>query len=211
VRTPRPHLVVVVVAVDRSGMADASADAAAKAAKQRAQCEAYKASGLKNSAIKFLMKAMTRQGCCVSPDYFQCRRAATVDAAGALEHDDQGRTSVSLFFNCLRSEKHAHDTMLHELVHAYDYCRAHVDWSNLHHHACTEIRAANLSGDCNFGSELSRGRIFFQDHHKECVKRRAALSVAQNRHCESKEQAAAAVEQVFDTCYNDVEPFGSVP
>jgi hypothetical protein len=39
-------------------------------------------------------------------------------------------------------------TLTHELVHAYDHCRAYVDWSNCVHHACSEVRAANLSGDC---------------------------------------------------------------
>jgi inner membrane protease ATP23 len=39
-------------------------------------------------------------------------------------------------------------TLTHELVHAYDHCRAYVDWTNCVHHACSEVRAANLSGDC---------------------------------------------------------------
>ena len=40
-------------------------------------------------------------------------------------------------------------TLTHELIHAYDHCRAYMNWSNCVHHACSEIRAANLSGDCH--------------------------------------------------------------
>lgn len=31
-------------------------------------------------------------------------------------------------------------TIAHELVHMYDHCRFKVDWSNLRHHACSEVR-----------------------------------------------------------------------
>jgi hypothetical protein len=30
-------------------------------------------------------------------------------------------------------------TIAHELIHAYDLCRANVDTSNCDHHACTEV------------------------------------------------------------------------
>jgi hypothetical protein len=31
----------------------------------------------------------------------------------------------------------------HELIHAYDFCRAsNLDLTNCHHHACTEVRMA---------------------------------------------------------------------
>ena len=31
------------------------------------------------------------------------------------------------------------ETLTHELVHSYDYCRAHLDWDDLQHLACTEV------------------------------------------------------------------------
>jgi inner membrane protease ATP23 len=33
---------------------------------------------------------------------------------------------------------HMDETLTHELVHSYDYCRAQLDWDNLRHLACTE-------------------------------------------------------------------------
>jgi inner membrane protease ATP23 len=38
------------------------------------------------------------------------------------------------------------DTMLHEGVHAFDDCRANVDWSNCVHHACSEVRLNHPAG-----------------------------------------------------------------
>ncbi len=49
--------------------------------------------------------------------------------------------------------------LAHELIHVFDECRANVDWNNLNHHACSEVRAANLSGDCWWKGELMRGHL----------------------------------------------------
>ena len=37
------------------------------------------------------------------------------------------------------SKKHMEHTVTHELVHMYDHCKFDVDWSNLRHHACSEV------------------------------------------------------------------------
>lgn len=174
-------------------------------------CKAWLAQGLKDSRVRFISAAMKMKGCAVPPSYFRCAVASTNEAAGQLEHGKDGRTQITLFANCVGTKRKAHNTMRHELLHAYDYCRARVDWRNLFHHACTEVRAANLSGDCDFGDEARRGRILFKNHHRDCVRRRAVLSVAANKACLGTAQAEEAVEKVFDLCYADLEPFGSVP
>jgi len=78
--------------------------------------------------------------------------------------------------------------MTHELIHAYDYCRAELDFADLYQHACTEvcfgpvlnhgvvacndvvflqIRAAALSQNCSYWSEFWRGNFFqYEDHHR---------------------------------------------
>ncbi|GMH69543.1 hypothetical protein TL16_g05185 [Triparma laevis f. inornata] len=66
-------------------------------------------------------------------------------------------------------------TLSHELIHALDQCRAKTDWSNLRHHACSEIRASNLSGECGYGVELLRGNMKHRGGSIECVMRRAKL------------------------------------
>ena len=40
--------------------------------------------------------------------------------------------------------------LAHELIHAYDvHARRNMNWMDLKHHACSEVRAANLS-DCHW-------------------------------------------------------------
>ena len=53
--------------------------------------------------------------------------------------------------NHLSREEDVRSVMRHEIIHAYDHCRAKdLDWNSCRHHACSEIRAAVLSGDCTF-------------------------------------------------------------
>lgn len=40
----------------------------------------------------------------------------------------------------LLGNKYVKQTLLHELVHAYDQCRAKVNWKSCYHIACTEVR-----------------------------------------------------------------------
>lgn len=37
------------------------------------------------------------------------------------------------------------DVLTHELIHAYDHCRAHVDWQNIKHLACSEVGIKKLT------------------------------------------------------------------
>mmetsp|Transcript_11518 Transcript_11518/g.43209 ORF Transcript_11518/g.43209 Transcript_11518/m.43209 type:complete len:230 (-) Transcript_11518:186-875(-) len=101
--------------------------------------------------------------------------------------------------------------IMHELVHAYDQCRANVDFSNLHHHACSEIRASALSSECNFKYERKTGNtnvLNFAGHYRDCIKRRAATSVRENPNFnENHMDAMEIIEEKFDTCYNDIQPF----
>lgn len=91
----------------------------------------------------------------------------------------------------------------------FDYCRNHLDFKNLDHLACTEIRAANLA-HCSFLSALSSGTASFfniKESHQNCVKDKALQSILTARNV-SKEEAVAAVDRVFSKCYRDLEPIG---
>ena len=122
---------------------------------------------------------------------------------------------VVLCHNFVQDSSEIRNTMVHELVHAYDHCRAaNMDWVNCRHHACSEVctvlvavaatpcnlgqtrdsvfqvRAANLSGDCTAQMEWKRGRTpYWPGYQKSCVRRRAELSVSMNANC--KHNAAA--------------------
>ena len=144
----------------------------------------------------------------------QCQRSLK-DVQAQLNAAKAGTSSLKLkpeIFLCqqhLRNETHAHESMVHELIHAIDMCRAHMDpINNCIHLACTEIRAENLSGECSWTKELTRMSAF-PKHGQECVKRRAKLSLQANPNC--SERADEYIDAAFDRCYRDTFPFDRHP
>ncbi|CAH1987404.1 unnamed protein product [Acanthoscelides obtectus] len=92
----------------------------------------------------------------------------------------------------------------------FDYCRNDLDFKNLDHLACTEIRAANLA-HCSFMSAWMSGNasVFnIKETHQDCVKSKALSSVLAARSGISKTEAINAIERVFPKCYPDLEPIG---
>ena len=115
---------------------------------------------------------------------------------------------IILHQNTVRGgENELHRLLLHEMIHAYDDARAEVDPSNCLHHACSEVRASRLSGECLWNAEWGRGHHSPIGAGMRCVQRRATLSVSQNPNCRGV--AERAVEKVFPQCYKDYEPFSS--
>lgn len=166
----------------------------------------------KSRIVQYMLNSLDRNGCPVDPfDMIQCRMCDKgVNLSGAMYKDDDGSFKVAMCENNLRDQKHFNTVLTHELIHVFDFCRAHVDMDNCRHHACTEIRAANLSGDCLWTAELKRGKFASStDHHNTCVRRRATISVEHNPSCTGR--GARYVDNVFDRCLRDHEPFGSVP
>jgi inner membrane protease ATP23 len=163
--------------------------------------------------VGHMVGAMARAGCAIDPvEFVQCRPCdADVHIGGAMYGADSGHMEIVMCEGKLRGQKHFNETLTHELIHAYDFCRAEVDETNCRHHACTEIRAANLSHDCSYANEVARGKGYFlRDQHDKCVRRRAMLSVQANPNC-SEAQCEQAVDEVWTRCISDVAPFGSVP
>ncbi|KAM9704961.1 mitochondrial inner membrane protease ATP23 homolog isoform 2-T2 [Menidia menidia] len=118
---------------------------------------------------------------------------------------------IVLCQNNIHQQPHMTRVVTHELVHAFDHCRAHVHWfSDLRHLACSEVRAANLSGDCSFSTEAGRLNFGLKQHHQACVRGRALRSILTVRKI-SREEAERIVDQVFQSCFNDHEPFGRIP
>lgn len=119
---------------------------------------------------------------------------------------------ILLCQNRIRDKWHLEDTLAHELVHYFDNLKWQVDWLNLKHHACSEIRASSLSGECRFSEEFHRRGFGFTiaKGHQECVKRRATLSVMGNPQCKDENQAKKTVDEVWDSCFNDTRPFDEI-
>lgn len=113
--------------------------------------------------------------------------------------------------NYMRSKGHLEDTVAHEMVHAWDHLRWKVDWGDLRHAACSEIRASALSGECRFIREFfTRGNYRLTQQHQNCVRERAVKSVMMRPTCKDDVQAVKVVNEVFDSCYNDTRPFDEI-
>jgi inner membrane protease ATP23 len=178
-------------------------------------CKKRLYAAMTDPTVKFMLEKIRAAGCALPDAFFSCepftnqfggfvppyvdeetgeKRAAHVAVSMGLG----GRSFVQEDMNV---------TLTHELVHAYDHCRRKLRWDNCAHHACTEVRAANLSGDCKFWREVvGRGQWNHKGQQKECVKRRAMLSVLQNPACPPA-KAKVALDMVFERCWEDTSPF----
>jgi hypothetical protein len=63
------------------------------------------------------------------------------------------------------------------------------------------VRAAAMSGDCDFLEEVSRGNWSF-NYFEECVKRRALLATRMHAIC-----ADCKLGSTFKECLHDSTPF----
>ncbi|KPI88281.1 hypothetical protein ABL78_2643 [Leptomonas seymouri] len=95
----------------------------------------------------------------------------------------------------------------HELIHAFDDARGIVESSDCLHQACSEVRAARLSGDCFVGQEMRKGRFNFFEGGQKCVRRLAVMAVERNPVCRGFSERA--VDTVMPKCYSDYEPFAA--
>mmetsp|Transcript_31314 Transcript_31314/g.82076 ORF Transcript_31314/g.82076 Transcript_31314/m.82076 type:complete len:218 (-) Transcript_31314:40-693(-) len=164
----------------------------------------------KSAFVMFMLQHLERIGCPVEVDkHIVCEPCPQHMPINGVF--DDGRNEIVLCENNLISERTTADVLTHELIHAYDKCRAKVDFKNPEHLACTEIRAANLSGDCFLWKEFfNRFNFNFQGGHKKCVRRRAARSIVAVTN-DDYDAAYAAIDRVWDTCFNDTEPFDEIP
>ncbi|XP_011406005.2 PREDICTED: mitochondrial inner membrane protease ATP23 homolog isoform X4 [Amphimedon queenslandica] len=172
------------------------------------QCRDRMHKSLKSSYVRYMLNAMKEIGCEV-----KVGRHLVCEPCGdrLLGGFDEDRNQIVLCENNIYSDDCMTNVLTHELIHAYDHCRAHVDWKNLDHQACSEIRAANLSGECFFWKEnFARLKFGWKKHQQKCVKERATQSILCVNNVTEKE-ARDAVEKVFDSCFKDTVPFERVP
>ncbi|XP_028607966.1 mitochondrial inner membrane protease ATP23 homolog isoform X2 [Grammomys surdaster] len=117
-----------------------------------------------NPYVRLLLDAMKHSGCAVNRErHFSCE-VCDGNVSGGF---DASTSQIVLCENNIRNQAHMGRVVTHELIHAFDHCRAHVQWfTNIRHLACSEIRAASLSGDCSLVNELSRLRFGLKRHHQ---------------------------------------------
>jgi inner membrane protease ATP23 len=136
----------------------------------------------------------------------RCKRCTTSQSGGF-----DPTYGILLCANKLRNRGHLEDTLGHEMVHAYDHMRFKLEPLDLRHAACMEIRASTLSGECRFMREFwTRGQWRVTQQLQECVRRRAALSVAARPGCRDDVQAVRVVNEVWESCFYDTRPFDEI-
>ena len=181
---------------------------------QHAQCRRrLERAVASNRTVQKMVDAIEGLGCKIPTDFLACRQCPASISGGFVVHEGEGQTRqeykprIILCENVQLEKETFEHTLIHELVHAYDQCRAKIDWKNCLHHACTEVRASAMSGECNLLHELFRGNTTVRNGHQECVRRRAEKSVAMNPYC--KDVARDAVDVVFKECLADQCPLAS--
>lgn len=157
-------------------------------------------------SVRFMMDHVKRLGGNLSAKNIVCEECD--DLKGGGFHPQYG---ILLCSNRMTDKWQLEDVMAHELVHAYDHLKFEVDPSNLRHHACTEIRASMLSGECRIMNEIQKtGMGGFGGKFQDCIRRRATLSVAANPACKNDEEARRVVNTVWSSCFNDTRPYERV-
>jgi inner membrane protease ATP23 len=84
--------------------------------------------------VKFLLKALEQHGCYFQRQHVICEPCLTPVAG---EFDPQ--RGIIMCQNHLTEQGPINDTLSHELIHAFDHCRASVQWTDCRHHACAEV------------------------------------------------------------------------
>lgn len=147
--------------------------------------------------VSFLVNIMEKMGCKMEAGFY-----SSVECEGQINGgfhlDEADKPGVVLCQNHIPDQEWMDRTLAHELIHAFDHCRAKMDWSNCEQHACSEVtrslsvcchlriglgvgmlmaslsggniqvRAAALSGDCNWKYEFFRKNFNIAGQHQVC-------------------------------------------
>nr|CAB3267807.1 mitochondrial inner membrane protease ATP23 homolog [Phallusia mammillata] len=169
--------------------------------------------------VNMLMLAMANSGCAVNPDTHiaieECYPNTNV--LGAFDPSNNQIVLCQNQFAKLYTKRGRYLSMTyllsHELIHAFDHCRAKSDvYNNPTHLMCTEVRAAALSGQCMLQyNKIDASLSGLRDYHKQCVRKYALLSFRAMFPQWIDSEASALLDKVFPSCYNDHEPFDRMP
>ncbi|EGC29074.1 hypothetical protein DICPUDRAFT_90652 [Dictyostelium purpureum] len=153
--------------------------------------------------LHYIIKEMMSLGCL--PPIIKCEPCDNSESYGSYSP----YKGILICDNIQTFPLNIRNSVVHEYIHAYDICKNKFEPTNCEHIACTEIRAANLSGDCKWQMEALKKNYGVTGHQIECVKRRAIGSLKLNPLC--KGVAEEMVNKVWSKCSEDFYPFSSIP
>ena len=102
--------------------------------------------------------------------------------------------SITLCSNRLYKQADVEDSLMHEMIHAYDYLVRKMDLKDCEELACSEIRS-NREGEC-------RGNWIFERFRRRCT-RLNAINATKSMF---PERASECVLKMFEKCYKDESP-----
>ncbi|KAL2941573.1 Mitochondrial inner membrane protease ATP23, partial [Bienertia sinuspersici] len=153
------------------------------------ECQNMIKRSLRIPMVKFLRENLEKSGCSIGDNFIKAENCEQKVSGGYARG-----LGIVVCSNHMSIQDEVDQVVIHELIHAYDDCTAkNLDWTNCAHHACSEIRAGHLSGDCHYKRELLRGYMKIRGHEQDCVKRRVMKSVMNNPYC-SEAAAKDAME-----------------
>jgi len=123
----------------------------------------------------------------------QCKGTAA-EAKGKRGYYDPNFKRVVICCDQMSSYHDVEETLVHELVHAFDANRG-GNLSILQRLACSEVRASVLGQCAQVWPSFSKRKCVFDD---------AVASTSQ--HVDTQE-AARVVSEIFENCYHDRTPF----
>ena len=175
--------------------------------RHRSKCEQHVLNAVQKSPlVKLMMHALRSQGCPVDVGrHITCEWCSKEVTGG---YDPNSNQIVVCYNRCVKQV--IPGVLAHEMLHMFDHCRAHLDFSNVDHVACSEIRAANLM-HCSILSGMLSGTVSLfnlSQAHARCVKQKALVSILASRPELDRRQGSRIIDKVFDKCYNDLEPVG---
>ncbi|XP_033222153.1 mitochondrial inner membrane protease ATP23 homolog isoform X3 [Belonocnema kinseyi] len=103
--------------------------------------------------VKLMAAALKSSGCEFDIRRHVCCEVCDYSVSGGY---DPILNQIVVCQNVARGKGMIQGVMTHEMIHMFDYCRNELDFKNIDHLACTEVRAANLA-HCSFLSAWSQG------------------------------------------------------
>ncbi|KAE9619892.1 putative peptidase M76, ATP23 [Lupinus albus] len=99
------------------------------------ECQAMIQKSLRTPMVRFLRQQLEKAGCPIGDNFFravychQKMQGAYISGEG-----------VTVCTNYIRIQDEVNQVVTHELIHAYDDCRAaNLEWTSCAHHACSEV------------------------------------------------------------------------
>lgn len=103
--------------------------------------------------VKLMMGALRSSGC---PMDLRRHISCEVCDPSVTGGYDPLLNQIVVCQNMAKNKSMVHGVLTHEMIHMFDYCNNDLDFRNVDHLACTEIRAANLA-HCSFLSAMMQG------------------------------------------------------